>query len=142
MKLLVTGSRKYNDYEELQRVVTEYRIYCALVYGEDVDTILHGGAPGADALASEYAKRNYLTERVLKPDYKNHYYKLAPLARNAQLVEEADAVLCFYQNEQRGGTLDTAKKAIAAGKMTWEVLYGKVTQHAPKITLGFLSLTL
>jgi hypothetical protein len=142
MKLLISGSRKYNNYEELQRIVTEYRIHCALLYGEDVDTILHGGAAGADALASEYAKQNFLTEKVIKPNYENHYHKIAPLARNAKMVAEADVVLCFYRNEQRGGTLDTAKKAITAGKMTWEVLHGKVTQQAPKITLGLLSLTL
>ncbi len=142
MNLLITGSRKYNNYEELQRIVNEFRIHCALLYGEDVDTILHGGAAGADTLASEYAKRNYLTERIVKPDYENHYHKTAPLERNSKLVAEADVVLCFYQKEQGGGTLNTATKAIAAGKMTWEVLHGKVTQHAPKITLGLLSLTL
>ena len=55
--------------------------------------------------------------------------------RNAKIVERADQVIAFYYEKQSGGTLDTARKARAAGKLLAEVLNGKVIQSNQQLRL-------
>jgi len=142
MKLMITGSRRYDNYEELRAVINHYQLHCEYNLDEKITLLLHGGAAGADALAARYAQENGIVEKIVRPNYKNTYYKAAPLLRNTKLVAEAEAVICFYANEQSGGTHDTAKKAMEAGKETWEVLKGRITKYPPIIRLGLVSLTI
>lgn len=138
MKLLITGSRKYNDYEAFKAVLKEYREHCLLTYKSDITLLLHGGAKGADSLAMKYAREMEIKEKVVSPDYIAHYSKVAPLIRNTELVAQTDAVIAFYHQKQTGGTLDAVQKSIQAGKETWEVLNGKITKHSAKDLLELL----
>ncbi len=127
MRLAITGSRKYTDYEELKRVVKSL--------APNTEVIISGGAKGADQLAARYAKEHGLELEEIRPDYKRHFAKVAPLIRNSEIVAKADKVIAFYYQTQSGGTLDTAKKAMAAGKLLAEVLNGKITRHDNNLLL-------
>ena len=127
MKLAITGSRKYQDYETLVTILESL--------APAATAIITGGAKGADELAARYAKANGLELITIRPDYKKHNSKVAPLMRNTEIVERADQVIAFYYDKQSGGTLDTARKACAAGKLLAEVLNGEVIQSNQQLRL-------
>ncbi|MCP3929400.1 MAG: DUF2493 domain-containing protein [Bacteroidetes bacterium] len=128
MKVAITGSRQFKNYELFKKIMEQYAI--------DATHIISGGAKGADHLAERYAKENGLLLTVIRPDYQSYSSKYAPLQRNSKIVQQADLVIAFYVNGKRsGGTLDAAKKAIAAGKRLIEVINGETIEHFPNLLL-------
>ena len=99
MKLLIVGSRSITDFD-----LSPY-------ISKDVDTIISGGANGIDTLAEEYADVNRLSKYILRPQY-NLYGRAAPLMRNEQMVDMADAVLVIWDSHSKGTqyTIKYAKK--------------------------------
>ena len=95
MKLLVVGSRSITDFD-LSPYITE-----------DVDTIISGGAGGVDSLAEKYADMHRLSKYIMRPRY-DLYGRVAPLKRNEQMVDIADAVLIIWDGSSKG-TLYTLK---------------------------------
>ena len=75
------------------------------------DTIISGGASGADTYAKEYAVKNGIPIIEFLPDYKK-YGRSAPIIRNRQIVENCDFVLAFWDGTSRGTkfTTDYAEK--------------------------------
>lgn len=128
MKLLVTGSRRATE-EDFQRLAAAIE-----TYAPGVTEILHGGASGADQLASRYARARGLPETVLLPDYVRYPPRVAPILRNQELVRLADGVLALYCGQRSGGTAYTAALAARAGKLLAEV-YGE-EGRAPLDQLG------
>ena len=117
MKVLISGTRNAThekDYEKLKAAIEKHY--------PDATEIIHGGAKGIDTLAGIYAAEKELKETIVKPDYKNHAPKIAPLVRNTKLVELADVVLCYFKESKKGGTADTARKARTAKKPLIEIL--------------------
>lgn len=87
---------------------------------------LHGGAEGADALFVRlmYARhgRHYVDRNVAmaRPDYAKHPKHVAPLVRNSELIEAADAFVAIWTPAEpgarkHGGTYDAIRKAAAKG---------------------------
>lgn len=76
--------------------------------------IVSGGARGIDTCAREYAKAHGLKLTEFLPDYER-YGKGAPLRRNLEIIDYADAVFAFWDGKSRG-TAYTIKKARAIGK--------------------------
>lgn len=99
MKLLIAGSRSITAFDLSPYIPA------------DIDTIISGGASGVDRLAEEYADLHRLSKCVLRPHYER-YGRAAPLKRNEQMVEMADAVLIIWDGRSRGAlhTLNYAKK--------------------------------
>lgn len=89
MKLLIVGSRSITDFD-----LSPY------VSG-DVDTVISGGAGGVDTLAEEYADRHRLSKYIIRPRY-DLYARGAPLKRNEQMIELADAVLIIWDGCSKG----------------------------------------
>lgn len=125
MKILISGARSLSDnktYTELEKALKNL----------NPTTILHGGAKGVDTLAAQYATQNKLPQTVIKPDYTKGG-KYAPLLRNTELVKQADKVICIYAADRirKGGTGDTYKKAMKAGKLAAELIpeKGEVINH-------------
>ncbi len=79
---------------------------------EGTDTIISGGARGADQAGQEAARRNGLKLIVYYPDYQR-YGRGAPLKRNEHIIQDADLILAFWDNQSRGtrAALELAKKA-------------------------------
>ena len=99
MKPLIAGSRSIQ--------IFDFSAYIS----EEVDTIISGGAIGVDTLAEQYADTHRLSKYIIRPDYKL-YGRGAPLRRNAQMVDMADAVLVVWDGKSRGTlfTLNYAKE--------------------------------
>jgi len=116
MKILISGSRKLSDNK------TYTQIEKALNHLAPTE-ILHGGAKGVDTLAARYANLKKLPQTVIKPDYTKGG-KYAPLMRNTELVKMADKVVCVYAADRirKGGTGDTYRKAMKAGKLAAELI--------------------
>ena len=75
------------------------------------DTIVSGGAVGADTWAREFARKRGLKLIEFFPDY-DKYGRRAPLERNKLIVEECDCLLAFWDGKSRGTkfTLDYARE--------------------------------
>lgn len=75
------------------------------------DTIVSGGAKGADTYAKQFALKNNLQLIEFLPEY-DKYGRSAPLVRNKLIVENCDCLLAFWDGKSKGTkfTLDYAKK--------------------------------
>lgn len=75
------------------------------------DTIISGGARGADTYAREFAQKHSLKLIEFLPDYEK-YGRTAPLIRNKLIVGECDCLIAFWDGKSRGTkyTLDLAEK--------------------------------
>ena len=89
MKLLIVGSRGIADFDLSPHVPPE------------VDTVISGGAGGIDTLAEQYADAHRLSKYIIRPRY-DLYGRAAPIKRNEQMVELADAVLIVWDGTSRG----------------------------------------
>ena len=128
MKYAVIGSRDFNDYDLLEKI---------LLKEEKLETVISGKAPGADRLAAEFAEKHSkeLIEYKAKwddlthPDalikvnkYGKKYDARAGFRRNQLIIDDADVVLAFWDGNSTG-TLDALKKAKKAGKITKIIKY-------------------
>lgn len=102
-KYAVVGSRTMNDYDALKKVLD------GIV--KEGDTIVSGGAKGADSLAERYAQEKGLETLVFKPDWKR-YGRGAGMVRNKTIADNSDTVVAFWDGESKGTkhTIDYAKK--------------------------------
>ena len=100
MKLLIVGSRSIAEFD-----LSPY------IPGE-TDTVISGGANGIDRLAEEYADLHRLSKYIVRPRY-DLYGRAAPIKRNEQMVDMADAVLIVWDGHSKGAqsTLEYAKKS-------------------------------
>ena len=99
MKLLIIGSRSIRQFD-----LSPY-------IPQDTDTIISGGAEGIDQLADQYADLHRLSKYIFRPRY-DLYGRFAPLKRNQQMIDIADAVLIIWDGHSRGTqySLNYAKK--------------------------------
>ena len=99
MKLLIAGSRSITDFDLSPHVPA------------DVDLIITGGAKGVDTIAEQYARQRGIPTLTVKPAYEK-YGRAAPLRRDEEMVEMADAVLVIWDGGSRGSkhTADYARK--------------------------------
>ncbi len=100
MKLLIVGSRSITEFDLTPHIPP------------DTDTVISGGARGIDALAEQYADLHHLSKYIIRPHY-TLYGRAAPLKRNEQMVNMADAVLVIWDGHSKGAqyTIKYAKKA-------------------------------
>lgn len=66
-----------------------------------VTEIVSGGAAGVDACAKKYALEKGISYTEFLPEYEK-YKKGAPLKRNLQIIDYADAVIAFWDGKSRG----------------------------------------
>lgn len=110
MKLLITGSRTWNDVGAIKAAILDAK----------PDIIVHGGAPGADTLAGFIAKTHQIDYRVYPAKWKLHGKAAGPIRNRHMLKSEhrsdepIDLCLAF---PVRGsiGTLDMMKCCEQAG---------------------------
>ncbi len=98
-RIIIAGTRDFNDYELLKKTCDRYLAGKA-ESGEEI-VIVSGGAPGADALGARYARERGL--RVLHyPAQWGKYGRKAGPMRNTEMAENADALLAFWDGKSRG----------------------------------------
>ncbi len=67
----------------------------------DCTEIVSGGAKGIDTCAAEYARAHGLLLTEFLPQYEK-YSRAAPIVRNKQIVEYADAVIAMWDGSSKG----------------------------------------
>lgn len=115
-KLIVAGSRTFNDYELLSRTL--------FAYAEDIDadvSIVSGMARGADALAVKFAKEHNVKLYEYPADW-GKYGKRAGYVRNEQMGNDSDELLAFWDGHSRG---------------TEHMIKHMLRQNKPVITIKF-----
>lgn len=95
IKLAIVGSRTFNNYqtfiEILNIIKTKYKI----------NTIISGGARGADSFAEAYADRYKINKLIFPADWKK-YGKKAGFLRNVDIIKNCDVCLAFWDGESHG----------------------------------------
>lgn len=101
MKVAVIGSRNFQDYDRLKRILDLYPI----------KVIVSGGAIGADSLGDKYADEKGLQKEIYKPDW-DLFGKSAGFLRNTTIIENSNMVVAFWDGASKGtkDSLDKAKK--------------------------------
>lgn len=103
MRIIVTGSREYEDRDHLFACLDLHLAVC--VDKNDVLTIVHGGARGADSLAHEWvwSKRATYYATVHAPevhpaDWGTFGKKAGPMRNIKMAALGADRCIAFYQD--------------------------------------------
>lgn len=106
MRVLVCGGRNYRDADRVSEILT-------LFYAEyGMDVLIHGGATGADSLASRWATDMSIPVKVYPANWDEHG-KAAGLIRNEQMLREGkpDVVIAFAGGRGTAHMVSIAKNA-------------------------------
>lgn len=107
----IVGSRTFEDFHfmkvSMKEIHSKYKI----------DTIVSGGAFGADALAEHYAKWKRLKYKIHRPDWKK-YGKPAGFIRNKLIINDCDILVAFWDGTSKG-TLSSINLAKEQNKPTF-----------------------
>lgn len=144
MRVLVCGSRSYNDTAQLTAVlqgIYEMEAIGWLTTHASHLTIVQGGARGADLMAYQWATTpgphpadkpgrddmGVFTETY--PADWNHWGKSAGYRRNIQMLDSGvDLVVAFLDREMTKGTGHTVTEAKRRGLPVWEIVSNKRAQ--------------
>jgi hypothetical protein len=112
VRIGIVGSRRRTDRQTIEAAVAK------LLLGTVVVT---AGAEGPDSWAEHAARARDLEVVVHRPDLhgvrnwwgaaQRHY------ARNQLIVDDADRIIAFPAADRTGGTEDTIRRAVRAGKL-------------------------
>jgi hypothetical protein len=118
--ILVCGGRKFNDWSLFSSTLDKICLDKGWItepdeYGNWLPnvTIVHGGAKGADTLATDWAVINWCYLTVYPADWKTHGKAAGPV-RNQKMLEQEkiDLVVAFPGGR---GTADMVRRAKQAG---------------------------
>lgn len=115
MRIIVAGSRTFDDYPLLKRTMDKI---LAHVKRSKIDTsikIISGGAKGADRLGEQWAYENMISYEIFRADWGKHGKAAGPI-RNQEMIDEgkADALVALWDGRSPG-TKDMVKRARKAG---------------------------
>lgn len=97
-KIVVSGCRDYNNYEEAKRYIGVCISRIKLEYNL---IFVSGVCRGADLLGERYAEENgYLIERY--PAEWNKFGKKAGHLRNQKMAQTGDFFICFWDGKSAG----------------------------------------
>lgn len=109
LDILVTGGRDFHDRDLLEQVLDVLEPYC----------VIHGGAPGADTLANEWAGKNGAAVEEYPAEWEVHGKVAGPI-RNQVMLDKSqpDLVVAFPGGN---GTEDMVRRARRAGYVVLRV---------------------
>jgi predicted Rossmann fold nucleotide-binding protein DprA/Smf involved in DNA uptake len=113
-RVIIAGSRKYDDYETLRDKCNKI-LSLKLSDPACQVIIVSGGATGADALGERYAREHGLAIESHPADW-TRYGRSAGPRRNAEMAAVADALIAFpKEGEKNIGTLNMIEQAKEKG---------------------------
>lgn len=118
MKVIVAGSRSIGGNRKDTDVVEKAMFHDSPF---EITELVHGGARGVDSIAANlFAMREESNENctMFEPDYDEHSSKVAPIVRNAEMADYADALIAVWDGESNG-TRDMIEKALDRGLDTY-----------------------
>jgi len=122
LTLIVCGGRDYNDSRAVFWALDQVRAK----FG--VSKIMHGGAQGADALASSWAETDGASVEVFAADWERHGKAAGPKRNQAMADAGADGCVAFPGGK---GTEDMVRRATAAGIKVWRPFKVSASQPSP-----------
>lgn len=93
MKIAVIGSRSFDDYPKMKKVLDSLK--------DKITGIVSGGAKGADSLAEKWASENDVPIVIFFPNW-DKYGKKAAMIRNKLIIDECDQVVAFWDGKSPG----------------------------------------
>jgi hypothetical protein len=100
MKIIVAGSRDFNDFELLEKSLIDIIKEFGLTKKSQI-TIVSGTANGADKLGEKFARKYGINIDQFPADW-NKYGKRAGYLRNVQMAEHSDVLVAFWDGKSRG----------------------------------------
>jgi hypothetical protein len=97
LKVIIAGSRGFNYYELLERLLDMY----LQRYSPEQIEIVSGGARGADRLGERYARSRGMALKVMPADW-NTYGRSAGYRRNEEMAQYATHCIVFWDGASRG----------------------------------------
>ena len=115
-RILVTGSRHWNDVTAVRRAFDDAFSSVAHLFGSTPDiTLVHGGAGGADFIACDVALREMGWSIEAHPaDWRKHGKAAGPI-RNEEMVDAGAHICLAFPVPGSRGTWDCIRKAADAG---------------------------
>ncbi len=105
---LICGGRNFMDWEMFDAAMSDL----LRLRGGLPETVIHGGAGGADTLAGRWGEKFALSVLVFPADWKAHGRAAGPI-RNQEMIErKPDFVVAFPGGR---GTADMVRRARKAG---------------------------
>lgn len=95
MKLIIAGSRTFDDYEDMVDVLNRVKQL------HDITQVVCGTAKGADTLGKRWARENNVPVKDFPADWQT-YGKSAGHVRNWDMGEYANVAVIFIENSSRG----------------------------------------
>ena len=95
MKILICGSRHFNDYDKLAKELES-------IVRPEWKTVIHGGAKGADSLGGLWAQANGFEVQVFPADWDTYGKKAGPIRNQEMLKQNPDLVVAFLAPNSRG----------------------------------------
>lgn len=101
----VSGSRKFNNYEYLTRILDHYYPI--------ISSVKVGDAKGLDSMVIRYCQEKQIPYQMLKADWDNFGLSAGPM-RNADIIAGTSLLLAFPSHDSKG-TIDAMNKAYKCG---------------------------
>ena len=95
MKVIIAGSRTFNDYPLLRCTLDEFYL------STPITEIVCGGAAGADMLGKQWAEENNIPVKMFDAQW-HMYGKSAGMIRNIEMGEYADFLIAFWDGISPG----------------------------------------
>ncbi len=95
MKIIIAGSRGFDDYETLCRVCDH------MLQNQKIVEIVSGAARGADRLGEQYAMDRGYPVRLFSANW-DEFGNAAGYIRNEEMARYADALIAFWDGISRG----------------------------------------
>ena len=93
MKVIIAGSRNFNNYEFLKEKIENLNI--------QIDEVICGGARGADTLGKRYAIEHDIPVKEFPAKW-DKFGKSAGFIRNKQMGDYADYLIAFWDGRSHG----------------------------------------
>lgn len=108
-RVIIAGGRDFNDYDLLE----DFCDQCLASKDRSEVITLSGKARGADTLGEKYARHRGFRTRYFPADW-DRYGKMAGMKRNMEMIENADALIAFWDGKSKG-TAHVIREAKLAG---------------------------
>lgn len=93
MKVIIAGSRNFNNYDFLQTKINELKL--------NITEIICGEARGADSLGKQYGINHNIPIKSFPAEW-DKYGKSAGYIRNKEMAKYADYLIAFWDGQSRG----------------------------------------
>lgn len=112
MKVIIAGSRNFNNYELLKNTLIPF------IIENNIEEIVSGGAKGADKLGILFGNQMHIPVKIFYPDWEK-YGKSAGIIRNHQMGDYADYLIAFWDGKSHGtkDMIEYMKKLNKHGKV-------------------------